>query len=347
MQGVRKIREGRKQAFTLVELLVVITIIGILIALLLPAVQAAREAARRAQCQNNLKQIALALLNYEQTMKCLPPAITRIGGETGPWDGSVLRENWVICILPHLEQIGLYNSFQRGVPISDPVHASLRGTQLSVMMCPSDPYNRQMCSLSGGNWARGNYGANMLNSWAGDTNGWNNNLQRGLMDVNRAISLSEIRDGTSHTIMIAELRAGLVPTDRRGTWAMAMCGASGVCHHGCNYVVRPNSCSFGDDDLANCDQAVQDAGRDLMQRNCMGCFNPSGGSVCSQAAPRSCHTGGVFVAFADGSVHFISDFIETGAQYQPGFDPAPEKFLTWQRLIASSDGYPIDASKVQ
>ncbi|MCS7306597.1 MAG: DUF1559 domain-containing protein [Thermoguttaceae bacterium] len=346
MPGFGKTQGARKHAFTLVELLVVITIIGILIALLLPAVQAAREAARRAQCQNNLKQIALALLNYDQAMKSFPPAITRLGSETGPWNGSLLRENWVICILPYLEQMGLYNSFQRGVPISDPVHAQLRGTQLSVMMCPSDSYNRQMCSLSGGNWARGNYGANMVNGYIGSTH-WDNNLQRGVMEINRAVTLSEIRDGTSNTIMVAELRAGLVPTDRRGTWAMAMCGSSGVCLHGCNYVVRPNSCSFGDDDLADCDQAVRDAGRDLMQRNCMGCFLETGGSSSGQAAPRSCHAGGVFVAYADGSVHFISNFIETGAQYQPGFDSAPEKFLTWQRLIASSDGYPVDASKVQ
>ena len=337
-------RARRSHAFTLVELLVVIAIIGILIALLLPAVQAAREAARRTQCQNNLKQIALALLNYEQAAQSFPPAITRVGWEN-VWDGKILRENWVICILPYLEQVGLYNSFQRGVPISDPVHASLRGTMLSVMMCPSDPYNRQMCSLSGGNWARGNYGANMLNSWPGNDEAWNDPLRRGIMDVNRAIPLSEIRDGASNTILVAELRAGLHPTDRRGTWAMALCGSSGVCQHGCDWLIQPNSCMSWGDNLADCDQLNSAVGLDTLRRHCMDCWNPSGASSSSQAAPRSCHPGGVFVAFADGSVHFISNFIETGNQLQRGFDPDPAKFLTWQRLIASSDGYPVDASK--
>src|SRR5262245_40564143 len=94
--------------FTLIELLVVIAIISVLIALLLPAVQAAREAARRAQCVNNLKQIGLALLNYEATLQTFPPGYVSSfdaqGNDTGPGWG------WAAMLLPPFEQAPLFNS---------------------------------------------------------------------------------------------------------------------------------------------------------------------------------------------------------------------------------------------
>ena len=96
MAKTKKTRQG----FTLIELLVVIAIIAVLIALLLPAVQAAREAARRAQCVNNLKQIALAMHNYESSNGCFPP------GEKGCCWGT-----WQVFILPFVEQSGLFNSW--------------------------------------------------------------------------------------------------------------------------------------------------------------------------------------------------------------------------------------------
>src|SRR5271166_372859 len=94
----------RRSGFTLIELLVVIAIIAMLIALLLPAVQAAREAARRAQCTNNLKQIALAMHNYASANNCFPPAATYTR------DGKPLL-SWRVLILPYLEQASLYNQF--------------------------------------------------------------------------------------------------------------------------------------------------------------------------------------------------------------------------------------------
>ena len=127
---------AQKTAFTLVELLVVITIIGILIALLLPAVQAAREAARRMQCTNNLKQIGLALHNYEMVKGCLPPG--QIWGVFPDHHSSVQTQ-----ILPFIEQNGLWESFDFSKPL---VHDQMfPGTNILIgstlipsFLCPSD-----------------------------------------------------------------------------------------------------------------------------------------------------------------------------------------------------------------
>src|SRR5690349_2879783 len=100
---------GRGRGFTLVELLVVIAIIGMLVALLLPAVQAAREAGRRMQCSNNLKQVLLALHNYENLNKAFPP-----GGLVNKPDG--FGHSWLVRILPMLEYGNIYNKFEQKSP---------------------------------------------------------------------------------------------------------------------------------------------------------------------------------------------------------------------------------------
>src|ERR1700760_4340713 len=92
----------KRKAFTLVELLVVIAIIGILVALLLPAIQAAREAARRSQCQNHIKNLALAVLNYESAKKRYPPGFVSEPLKTEAWA-------WSIFILPYIEEQALYD----------------------------------------------------------------------------------------------------------------------------------------------------------------------------------------------------------------------------------------------
>ena len=130
----------RFRAFTLVELLVVIAIIAILIALLLPAVQAAREAARRMSCGNNLKQLALALLNYHDANETFPP-----GGLTeGYCCSSPSLTNWAIAILPFVEQADLYDAYDQDSYNEAPVNEFVRQAFLGVHMCPTDLEAREL-----------------------------------------------------------------------------------------------------------------------------------------------------------------------------------------------------------
>jgi prepilin-type N-terminal cleavage/methylation domain-containing protein/prepilin-type processing-associated H-X9-DG protein len=130
-----------RRAFTLIELLVVISIIGILIALLLPAVQAAREAARRAQCSNNLKQIGLALANYESALRVYPFGV----GGGGPPGNAVNRWSAQSQLLPYLEQPALFNALNfAGTPwlnlnpVFGPMNQTALTTRVSGFLCPSD-----------------------------------------------------------------------------------------------------------------------------------------------------------------------------------------------------------------
>jgi prepilin-type N-terminal cleavage/methylation domain-containing protein/prepilin-type processing-associated H-X9-DG protein len=120
-------------AFTLVELLVVIAIIGVLVALLLPAVQAAGDAARRTQCKSNLRQLALACLNYESANKKMPPASTRLGKH------PALRPdwNWLVVTLPYYEQGAVYNMIDINANWFDAPNERVAKTPLSIIRCPS------------------------------------------------------------------------------------------------------------------------------------------------------------------------------------------------------------------
>jgi prepilin-type N-terminal cleavage/methylation domain-containing protein/prepilin-type processing-associated H-X9-DG protein len=342
MRSARRLAGGK--GFTLVELLVVITIIGILIALLLPAVQSAREAARRLQCQNNIKQLGLALHNYHAVAKAFPPAMNIPAGED-PATTAKWKENWVITILPNVEQDALRHSFDLTKPISDSANRTARGTRLACMLCPTDGNQKVLYSRAneGDNWGRGNYAANgsldQINGAgaAGPRAGiWTSPLRRGVMGCNASVSIDEISDGTSNTILLEELRVGLFSGDRRGTWAMGACGASSVFGHGVTDP-GPNNCSPMGDALAECGDIIAAIGQATLNQECMGC---DAGGVSMQATARSQHTGGVNICLCDGSVRFLSDYVEKATKWSTD----PNDFKVWERLNASADGMTLDGS---
>ncbi|MEM8864448.1 MAG: DUF1559 domain-containing protein [Planctomycetota bacterium] len=157
---------GRTSGFTLVELLVVIAIIGILIALLLPAVQSARESARRSSCQNNLRQLGLALQTYHDTVGYFPSA--RRGTEQHPSGTDPFAVSWAFSLLPYIEGQAQYDAWDPTLRVDDDANALAMRTPLSVLRCPTrsspvaehDFDNDGSPSLAPGVAAGGDYAAN-------------------------------------------------------------------------------------------------------------------------------------------------------------------------------------------
>jgi len=193
-----------KRGFTLVELLVVIAIIGILVGLLLPAVQAAREAARRMQCSNNLKQIGLALLNYESAVGKLPP------GDCIEWPvtrGEIPQASTHAFILPFLEAGNSYQTFNFSYQVNGNNNNSAARTQeISVYNCPSDPAPTRHL-VAGIIDATATTYMQCLGATA-HHNPLSPSPQHGIFYRNSFTKLAAITDGTSNTAFFSEIRKG-------------------------------------------------------------------------------------------------------------------------------------------
>ncbi len=346
-------RTTNRRGFTLVELLVVIAIIGILIALLLPAVQAAREAARRSQCINNLKQVGLALHNYEDTFKTFPP-----GGVYGyPGDRSTAtaelpyHHTWLTKVLPFMEQQPLYNQMNILLPSWDvAANAPMPFAQMKVntLICPSDAGPTEPGSQT--YWAA-------VTCYAGCEGGWGfyyrysptsseqpavkypaltGKQMAGIFATGDTCKMATITDGTSNTVLVGEVYSGGFEPATAAT-VTTMAGGAGVPRR-TNYVFRAafvgaltaegvgNHNSYGWMHPDGSGPAT--AGTWWRQNPYIVCPTFAGfkGVNSDWQGVHSGHPGVANVVLADGSTHSISETIE---------------WSTWCKLCARQDGFPV------
>jgi len=269
--------------------------------------------------------------------KGLPAAVLMNNYADDPYDGSNLGPNWAVLLLPYLEQTPLYNSVSASIKdwmrttgdATDNTWRNIRGNTVSLFLCPSDGKDtlmtRNFMGVSG--WARGNYAANCGPHYhfgsrpdGGSSSGgpwgypgqgpfscWRHNSKK------IGMKIANILDGSSNTILFAEIRAGVDANDTRGLWAFGLAGHSLVMSHAdgdCELPNDPGSCS---DDI-----------RDAADLPAIGLGNWTSCNS-NQATSRSLHTGGVNVAMGDGTVRFVAETIS---------------HQDWWKINASNDGNP-------
>jgi len=335
-------RRTRRRGFTLIELLVVIAIIAVLIGLLLPAVQKVREAAARAKCQNNLKQIALANMNYESSYGKFLPGV----GKNGCCWGT-----WMVPIMPYMEQDSLgkiYTNFGGLDPLpryNAGVNVQVTTQRLSTFTCPSDDpqvwvidaartLTKHNYVLNAGNttffqvgYPLGCSGAACTTPFGGAPFGFYNDsdlvsdsptvytnppTNPDLGKMGQQFAISAIIDGTSNTLMASEIKQGR-GSDLRGlTWWGGSAGFTTF--------IAPNS---SEQDVLTGGICV------TTTENNPPCTTTSTTSRARFIGARSFHTGGVNASMCDGSVRFVRDSIN---------------IATWRSISTSMGGETYDAS---
>jgi len=292
------VRVWRSRGFTLIELLVVIAIIAILIGLLVPAVQQVRAAAARATCQNNLKQIALALHNYHDNYKVFPMGQfnTWAAGSvpvspTTPAQSSSERYGWQVMIYPFIDQTPLFTQVKAQTAGGTlPYSIAARTTPIPNFICPSDP-NGGFTPSEG---FHTNYvGCASSTVFSASSTG---TALNGVLYPQSKVRLGNITDGTSGTLLLSEVMMGLGGDDRRGRIYNSYQGEN---MFSTAYV--PNR-----SDAASTDYCYSCGTANPLSP----CSGVSGNLSNMNQTARSYHTGGVNAGMADGSVRFITSSID-------------------------------------
>jgi prepilin-type N-terminal cleavage/methylation domain-containing protein len=288
----------KRRGFTLIELLVVIAIIAILIALLLPAVQQAREAARRTQCRNNMKQIGLAIHNYEASFTVLPPSSTSGFGRgawnwpgAGPVDPTIHLHSFASLLLPYVDSANLYNNINYNVSSLATQNRTAAATVLPFYRCPSysgasfstDPL--YVTTVGSPNFAVRNYvamGARTVVGLSGAV------AAEGTMFPGSKTKFRDVTDGQSNTIFIAETRE-----EKAATW---IDGSSAT------VVARwfdPTNAAGG---FAGNSSSIN------YKTYFVNVYGPTA-AIQQEYGPSSQHVGGAHHLLGDGAVRFISENI--------------------------------------
>ena len=302
--------------FTLVELLVVIAIIGILIGMLLPAVQSVRAAARRLSCANQIRQMGLALHNYESANQKFPPG----------QDFSSRGFGWSAFILPFMEQGNAAGMLDLTVSLWDAPNNTVVSTVFDGALCPSDDTTDTVWGIAPGDVkqiAKSNYvgsGGIFDNSFrGGDQPG------PGVFARDSITTIGEMSDGTSNTIMLGEaiwygdgFQGGSTDPFR---WDTVWYGrANGGGNSGSTTaMLRVGESRINTPDIT--------AVADIDKRSAFGSF----------------HTGGVNYCFGDASVHFVSSDINNNETTVTQFEDGSQVLGTFQRLTGIKDGLVLDA----
>ena len=338
-----------KRGFTLIELLVVIAIIAILIALLLPAVQQAREAARRTQCKNNLKQIGLALHNYESTYRCFPIGyLDTMVGNTAMKDGGWA---WDAYLLPYIDQAPLYNTldFTRhpygntGNGNSTVANKAAMSVVQPAFKCPSDTRpdttgdNQNNANNGLQNHAVSSY-MGCIGAFDGDACDEDNFIpymgtparNNGLLVCNVTRKIRDVSDGTSNCIAVGEVTFIPFGQDVNG----ANIGSDRNYQYG-------NITTGGGPDC-NRIGANQNGGFNHLRSTRKKMNGPLLNASTMWRAYHSRHVGGAQFVLCDGSVRFISENIDH-SNTNVGTNDANINgpFSTYQRIAAINDGQPV------